>query len=300
MRTRIFPLLLLLAGCDAVRPEDTSHVVVEAYVTAGEPAGRIRLWRPLPLNAPYPFDATTGIDDADVAVIIGEAALAYTHSDPGHYTPNRLLVTPEYARLDLRINRLGERITATSLVPPRIKIDSTRVERSARPVRGLILDSLLIDPIILDSLGVDSLRVGAQEANIYLVEATLHWTVQFREQEADSTWWVRTHLDPDLETGGRTDEYFLRTEQVQRERQAASRSPGHRYWSGVYAVPVESPDAPMPTHNLRLSLVRSPPEYARFVAGRSSPGDREPPTNVIGARGIFTGLALDSVVVLVE
>ncbi|MDE2835523.1 MAG: DUF4249 family protein [Bacteroidota bacterium] len=297
---RIWLLLLLLAGCDAVRPEDTSHVVVEAYVIAGEPAGQIRLWRSLPLDAPYPFDASTGVDDADLSVIIGEAALAYSQTDPGQYTPNRRLVIPEYARLNLQVNTLNERITATSGVPPRIQIDSIRVKRSVRPVRGLILDSLLIDPTVLDSLGVDSLRVGAQEANIYLVEATLHWTVQFIEQEADSAWWVRTHLAPDLESVGRTDEYFLRTEQVQRERQAASNSPGHRYWSGVYAVPVESPDAAIPVHRLRLSLVRSPPEYARFVAGRSSPGDREPPTNLIGARGIFTGLAMDSVVVRVE
>lgn len=300
MRIRVWLLLVLLASCDTVHPEDTSHIVIDAYMFADEPVPAVRLWRSIPLSAPYPFDAATAIDDADVSILVGNIPITFVQTQPGRYSPEISLVSPEYAPLALHVNWQGTSITAQSRVPPRIRIDSTSVNRSERAVRGLILDSLLIEPVILDSLGVDSLRVGAEESFVFLVEATIHWTVSFREVDQDSAWWVRTQLAPTLDAGGLTDEYFLRSEQVQREHQAATQSPGHRYWSGVYAVPVEAPDALMPAHELRISLVRSPQEYARFVAGRSSPRDREPPTNVSGARGIFTGLSLDSLVVLVE
>lgn len=300
MRIRLGLLLLLLASCDTVHPEDTSHIVIDAYMFADEPVPEVRLWRSIPLSAPYPFDASTAIDDAHVRVTVGDMPITFAQTQPGRYAPELGHVSPEYASLALHVDWQGTSITAQSRVPPRIRIDSVSVSRSEQAVRGLILDSLLIDPVILDSLGVDSLRVGAEESFVYLVEATMHWTVGFREVEQDSAWWVRTQLAPTLDARGFTDEYFLRSEQIQRERQAATRSPGHRYWSGVYAVPVDASDAPMPPHELRISLVRSPQEYARFVAGRSSPKDREPPTNVSGARGIFTGLSLDSLVVPVE
>ena len=300
MRTTLGLVLLLMAACDAVRPEDTSTIVVEAYLVAGLPVSSVHVRRTLPLSVPYPVDATTAVAGADVTITVANTPIAFQQTDSGYYAPRQRLETPDNAAIALRVNWAGERITATSRVPPRIRIDSVNVQRTEKPVRGLILDALLIDPVILDSLGVDSLRIGAQETNLYLVEATVHWTVDFIGLQPDSAWWIRTHLAPALETGGLAEDYFLRTEQVQLERDTDARSARHRYWSGVYAVPVESADAPIPAHALRISLLRSPYEYAQFVTGRSSPADREPPSNVIGARGIFTGLAVDSVVVLVE
>lgn len=300
MRTTLGLLLVLMAACDAVRPEDTSTIVVEAYLVAGMPVPGVHVRRTLPLSVPYPIDATTAVSGADVTITVADTPIAFQQTDSGYYAPGQHLETPDNAAIALQVNWAGERITATSRVPPRIRIDSVNVQRTDRPVRGLILDALLIDPVILDSLGVDSLRIGAQETNLYLVEVTVHWTVDSSELQADSTWWIRTHLAPALETGGLAEDYFLRTEQVQLERDTDSRTAWHRYWSGVYAVPVESEDAPIPVHNLRVSLLRTPYEYAQFVTGRSSPQDREPPSNVVGARGIFAGLAMDSLVVLVQ
>ena len=301
MNCRLVLIAILIAGCDSVQPEDTSQIVVEAFLIAGETVPEIRLWRTAPIGAPYRYDASTAVNDATMSLMVGDQTLSYVPANEGRYSPMNEVVTPPYAPLDLLVTWAGQRIEASSRVPPLITIDSLHINRSELPVRGLLLDSLLLGPVALDSLGTqDSLRTGAQEGYLYLVEASLHWTVDFREVEADSAWWIRAHLAPDLETSGQAEDYFLRTQQLQRERTANSLAPGHRYWSGVYAVPVEAADVAMPRHLLRVSLVRSPYDYARFVAGRSSPGDREPPSNVAGARGIFTGLALDSMVVVVQ
>ena len=294
--------LLVLTRCDTVAPEEGALLVVEAFVDADEPLPAIRLWQTRSLNQPYPFDATTAVSDAEMALVLGATQVPYRPIDgqPGRYGPAGSQPAPGRMALTFEAAWRGQRATAQSTVPPALTLDSVRVDVPDEPVDGIILDSLFIDPIQLDSLQLDSLRTGAEQGLVYLVEVTLWWTVDFAEIGPDSAYWIRTQLKPFLPSQPVFDDFFLRPEQILRERETTHHVLGRRSWTGVYAVPVETRQTPLPPHPLRVSIIRSGQDYARFVSSRDDPERREPASNVTGAVGIFAGLSVDSIRVQVE
>lgn len=295
--------VLVWARCDSVAPETDARLVVEAFVDAGAPLPALRLWQTRPLDAPYPFDATTAIDDAEVALTLGETSVVYRPdaAQPGRYRPEAgpETVSPK-TPLALSVRWRGQQAEAESRVPPALALDSVRVHVSDEPVDGIILDSLFIDPVQVDSLLLDSLRTGAERGLVYLVEVTLWWQVDFAEIGPDSAYWIRAQLKPDLPTRPIFDDFFFRPEQILRERTLPAEPRGRRRWTGVYAVPVERKQDPLPPHPLRVAVVRSGRDYARYADSRTSPDRREPVSNVRGALGIVVGYALDSLRIQVE
>ncbi len=296
--------LLLWSRCDTLAPEQEGLLVVEAFFDAGRPLPVIRLWRTLPLDQPYPFDAATAVADAEVTLRLDGERIAYrpVAGQPGRYLPEAAPTRPVPPRTRLVVEALwqGQRALAESLVPPAVTLDSIRVEVPDDPVDGIILDSLFIDPVKLDSLQLDSLRTGAQQGLVYLVEVTLWWRVDFAEVGADSAYWIRTQLKPFLPTRPTFDDFFFRPEQILRERRTVHDAQGRHAWTGVYAVPVERRDEPLPPHPLRVALIRSGEDYARYAASRNDPERRQPASNVQGAIGIVAGLSVDSLRVQVE
>ena len=200
------------------------------------------------------------------------------------------------SELTLEVEWEGHVATAKTQVPPPLEIGHVEVKPTSSPVSGLILDSLFIDPSQLDTIRFDSLRTGASVGLVYLVEVTMNWQVDPGEEDV---FWIRTELRPKLESRSRLDDYFLRPEQLQREV-LIPLAGDKRTWTGVYAVPVEGDDPPLPPHQLRVAVVRGTHAYAQFVSGSDNPRLREPLSNVDGALGIFTGIAVDSLSVWVQ
>lgn len=292
--------LLLWARCDTVAPEEGPLLVVEGFVDAGEPLPALTLRQARPLDTAYPLDATTAVTDAAVELQVDEQRFAFRPAEnvPGRYLPSEALVARPGSRLVFEARWQGQRITAQSTVPPAIQIDEVRVRASDEPVEGIILDSLFIDPAQLDTLQVDSLRTGASEGFVYLVEAQVMWTVPAAVPASDSLYWVRAQLRPQLPLS--LDDFFFKPEQIFREQEAAKRSTAQRSWTGVYAVPVAGEDAPLPAHLLRVALVRSGQDYARYASSRDDPVRRDPVSNVSGGVGILAGVSIDSVRIQVE
>jgi len=299
---------LLVAGlacwarCDTVAPQEDALLVVEAFFDAEKPLPTVRLWQTRPLSQAYPFDATTAVEDAEVTLALGAEPIPYhpLEAEPGRYRPAQTRAVPTRMPLAFEAMWRGQHATALSTVPPALTLDSIRIAVPDEPVDGIILDSLFIDPVQLDSLQLDSLRTGAERGLVYLVEVTLLWSVDFEETGPDSAYWIRTQLKPLLPSRPTFDDFFLRPEQIFRERETPRDERGRHYWTGVYAVPVETRDTPLPAHTLRVALIRSGQDYARFVSSRGDPERREPVSNVEGAIGIVAGLSLDSIRVQVE
>jgi hypothetical protein len=300
--------LLAWEGCDSVTPEEGALLVVEGFVDAGKPLPALRLRQTRSLDQPYPFDAGTAVADAEVVLTFDGVRTPYRPdaAQPGRYLPasqpDALLsanVAPgAFLTLDARWRT--QQATAESRVPPPIRLDSVRVTVPEEPVDGIILDSLFIDPVQLDSLQLDSLRTGAVQGLVYLVEVTLSWTVAFEEVGPDSAYWIRAQLRPFLPTRPVFDDFFFKPEQILSERSVTREDAGRRSWTGVYAVPVEQRDEPLPPHPLRVAIIRSGQDYARYASSRDDPERREPVSNVHGGVGIFAGLSIDSLRVQVE
>ena len=89
-------------------------------------------------------------------------------------------------------------------------------------------------------------------------------------------------------------DFFLLPGQILRERTATRAGSEQRTWTGVYAVPVESKDAALPAHTLRVAVLRSGQDYARFATSRDAPDQREPQSNITGGLGIVAGVSVDS------
>lgn len=296
--------LLLWARCDTVMPEESDVLVVEAFVDAGESLPLVRLWQTRPLDQEYAFNGTTAVSDAVVALVLDGERVAYepVPGQPGRYRPAEATMqrVPPRAGLAFEATWRAQQARAESTVPPEVSLDSVRIEVPDEPVDGIILDSLFLDPALVDSLQFDSLRTGVEQGLVYLVEVTLWWTVDFAEVNADSAYWVRTQLKPYLSDRPTFDDFFFRPEQIARERTLVRGSAGQHAWTGVYAVPVEQRETPLPPHDLRVALIRSGQDYASYAASRTDPERREPSSNVQGALGIVAGLSVDSLRIRVE
>lgn len=302
MQRSALPLILaaLWAGCDSALPTGQGRLVVEAYLQAEAPLPDIRLRETRPLGEPYPLDATTAAEDADVAVSIGAESVAYRAAPGGQYEPARPVRAASLFPAGFEARWQGSLAAARSIIPPPFALDSVRVRVPPEPVDGIILDSLFIDPGLVDTLRLDSLQTGAASGLVYLVEVSAYWRAHPAIGEADSTFWLHTQLRHDLPGSRRLDDFFLRPEQLFPERDAARAQHSGRRWTGVYAVPVASRQAPVPRHRLRVAVVRSTLDYARFISGTRDPERREPPGNIENGIGIFVGIALDSVHVMVQ
>ncbi|SHK55146.1 DUF4249 family protein [Rhodothermus profundi] len=287
MKGRIGLLLLIgwAVGCDTVVPGAEPVLVVEAFLETGAPPPAIRLRQTGPLTGPYDPDGAQAVTDARVTLALDTLYISYRPDPaaPGYYRPERLdLILPPQMSFVLEIQWRGLRIYARDALPPPIQIDSVQVSFPDVPVPAVLLDSLVLN---------DSLAIGARKGYLYPVEVTLWWHAP---DAPDSSYWVRPHLQPAVPFSSVVVDLFLRTEQVLLEQQSAREPDGRRRWTGVYAVPVDSAQAPLPAHTLRVALLRSGQAYARFAATRESPERREPVSNVVGGLGIVAGIALDS------
>lgn len=291
-------VIFFLMGCEAVHPEDTSLLVVESYVASGQPLPPVKLRRTAPLESRYHLDQSTAATGARMEFKLQDSLIPYAMQGSGVYAPLEPVTAFTGAELDLRVYWGDHVIMANSRVPPPVSLDSVSIEVSDTPIPGLILDSVFVDPLLVDSLGLRALGANAREGLVYLVEATLYWTDN-TEGDGDD-WWMRTQLLPRLGQSPRLSNFFLSPEALQRERSVPYVNAEQRSWSGAYAVQVSSSSNQLPVHGLRISIIRGTSAYAQFVSGSSNPGETEPPSNVTGALGIFTGIAIDTLTIEVQ
>lgn len=284
----VLGLAAVFAGCDASRPDQPGTLVVEAFMRSGEPLDTLVLRQTLPLAA----RSEGAAEGADVRVRIGGERVSYRavgHA-PGRYVPERRLVAAPHASFAIRVEWNGQTATAEGRLPAPIRLDTAVVRVPNAPVRT----------VLLDSLRRDSLDVPAEQGYIYPIEVDLRWTAPVTDP-AETESWIQTRLRPFDPFSSRVIDFFLQPEDVFREHTAAfgsgvsgSHGTGRkRYWTGVYALPVDSAAAPLPRHRLRVGLVRGDSTYARFARTQGVPDQREPLGTVRGALGIVAGVAVD-------
>lgn len=288
-------LLLGGSGCDAVEPGGEPLLVVEGFLDAGKPLPALMLRTTAPLGQPYPDDATTAAAGAEVLLLLDGRSVPYEPDAqrPGRYVPATDVAhtVPSRARFDLTVQWQRQRASAAGSIPPPIQIDSIYVDVPDTPVEAVLLDSLYL---------TDSLGVAVQKGFIYPIEVTLWWADDGLHAAADSAYWIQTRLKPYTPFSSTIVNFFLRPQQILRERSLPVDTYGRRQWTGVYAIPVEAADEPLPPHYVGVALLRSGQDYARFAASRDAPERREPISNVRGGLGIVAGVSVDSTNVRVQ
>jgi len=277
-------LILVLSRCDLTEPVDRAELVVEAFVATGQPPPTVRLRRTQPLTAP---DTAAPARGATVRLSVGDTTFAYEETQAGRYEPlgGSTWNVPPREPLALTVRWQGEEATARGETPPPIRVREVCVDAPDEPVQA----------ILVDSLRRDSLDIPAEEGFLYPIEVVTRWGTA-NLTPADSTSWVRAELQPTASFSSTVVNFFLQPAEVRREETFASiqTDGGGRRWTGVYAFPVDSADAPLPRHRVTAVLVRGDTAFADFATSRTDPDRREPVSNVQGALGIATGIALDS------
>lgn len=287
----IIGLLFLTEGCDSVFPKDQGSIVIEAYFNAGKPLPRITVKEVAYLTDRI-SDGQKGVSDAIVSLLLDEQTISYVLSETqkGVYEPAPefvgIIVEPG-AWFQLTVNTEHKTAFASGLIPAIIEIRDIRIVVSDDPVAAILVDTL--------DIGLDSLNLGldASTGLIYPVQVSVDW---FSAHSATSSW-IETRLEPLNPFSSSIVDFFLLPSQVFREENTTLMEGGLRSWSGVYAVPVESVTRPIPQHQLKITLLRSDEQYARFATSRNDPIRREPATNLIGAMGFAGGISIDSVLV---
>jgi hypothetical protein len=267
-------LLLLVAtglsACGVMEPPGPP-LVVQAFVETGQPLPTVSVARAGGLDAPVPVP----VADAEVVLQVAGLEVIYLPAPgaPGQYVPALAFVprARDAFTLDVRVG--GELARAQSVAPPVIALDSVRVRPAASPVRA----------VFADTLGA-SLREGF----LYVVDVTLFWSAPPAGEE---DWWVRARLLPPGAFPSAVVDFLLLTDEVRPESELATEA-GHRRWRGLYAVPVDGPEEPLPGHTLEVALLRSGLDYARFAQGRIDVNPREPAGNVEGGVGIVAGISV--------
>jgi hypothetical protein len=280
-----------LVRCDwGPEPADRESLVVEAFVETGRPppALLLRQIRPLDATGDPEGDAATG---AQVTLTIDGQTVPYDEDSqqPGRYTP-AVPVDSVPARVDwaLDVQWSGERAQAHGRTPPSIRAAEVCVRVPDEPVRA----------VRVDSLRRDSLDIPTERGYIYLIDVTARWTSGGTAPggSLDTTQWVRAQLRPDTsQFSSRLVDRFLQPVEVRREDRYREVG-NNRQWTGVYAVPVDSSTAPLPRHRLTTAVVRGDSAFGDFARSRTDPDLREPISNVDGALGIATAVAVDSLV----
>jgi hypothetical protein len=184
----------------------------------------------------------------------------------------------------LRVRWNGTEARARGVTPPPIGIAEVCAKVPAEPVRA----------VQVDSVRRDSLDIPADQGYLYPIEVRVRWNPLAPSARPDSTYWVRAQLRPDADPfPSEVVDFFLEPAEIRREDQFA-KTEGDLQWQGVYAVPVDSSDAPLPPHSLTTSLVRGDTAFASFAQTRTDPDRREPLSNVDGALGVALGVSVDS------
>lgn len=290
-------LALLLVRCDWMAPAEKEQLVVEAFFTSGQPLGPITLRTTQPLGGSDTLalggsDTLEGAaEGAEVALQLDGKTIAYRPAEgrPGRYVPEATDTVRTHAAFAFTARWQGRVATAEGTVPRPITIEDVVVEVPDEPVEA----------ILVDSLRRDSLDIPAEQGYIYPIEVTVAWSADFPDVGPDSTYWIQAQLRPYETFNSTVVDFFLQPEAVFRERTVPSQG-GRRRWTGVYAVPVEAADDPLPSHGLRVALVRGGPDFAAFATSRNDPERREPISNVQGGLGMVAAIALDSVRVEVD
>ena len=276
--------LIGLAACDAVSPESEPILVVEAFVETGNSLPDVRLRHTLPMNEPYD-EPGAAAEGAEVALRLAGETVHYAPvpGRPGVYAPTADHALPEGMPFELEARWRAEVAVASGRLPPPIRITDVMTSAPDRPVEA----------VLLDSLQLDSLKTGARSGFVYPVEVSLWWESSDPSVFADSLQWVRAQLKPYTTPVPGVIELFFRSEQIVREDRVRLEG-GLRKWTGVYLVPVESADDPLPDHSLKVAVLRGDADYARYASSRNAPDRREPVTNVVGGIGVVAGISVDS------
>ena len=280
-------LLLVLFGCDTVTPSEEAELVVEAFVTTGAPLPDVILRQTRPLSEALEGNGPP-VTDAEVHVDLGDTRYEYkaVPDAPGRYAPvRRPFRVPEEVAFTLDVQWQAQHATGSGLTPPPIVLDDVEVNVPAVPQRAVLLDTLGVLP---------------EEGFIYAVDVRLWWTSDLDEQGADSLYWIQAKLEPFTSFSSTVIDFFLQPESVLREREIPRDAQNRRSWRGVYAIAVDQETDPLPSHLLKVALVRSGSDYARFATSRNAPERREPISNVEGALGIVAGISVDSLRCTVE
>jgi len=261
-----------------------SGLVVEAFLLSGEPLPEVRLRQVRGLDQPVPPDDSTAdaARGADVAIAIGTDTVTYQAGDtPGLYRPSRSILVQPGASFWVRARWNGEEAVASGTVPEPIGIDQACLTVPDEPVRA----------ILVDSLRRDSLDIPAEQGFIFPIDVTVDW-----QDASPNSAWVRAGLSPSATFSSGVVELFLQPIEVDRETAFSVQPPpdSARQWTGVYAVSATDSLAPVPQHEITVSLTRGDSAFASFASSRTDPERREPVSNVDGGIGIATAVALDT------
>lgn len=272
-------LAIGFAACDTLEPP-TEAIVVEAFFETGRPLPALSVGRTSGLVELMALPVL----DTEVVVQVGEEAVRYRPADgmPGLYRPEMGVVVEAGDPLALEVRAGHSLVRAASSAPPVLRLDSLRIEPAPAPVRAVFASAP---------------GAPAHEGFLYPVDVTLYWTAP----EDDERWWVRGRLAPPPAAPTVVADLLLRTDDTRPEAEwAVPAAPGVRRWQGLYAIPVDGPDTPLPAHALEVALLRSDAAYARFARSRTEPQEREPVGNVEGGVGIVVGISVDRRLVPVE
>jgi len=292
-------LLLLVGGCDwTTGPVDEQSLVVESFVETARPLSPVRLRQTRPLSA---SSDTLGpsVSGATVTLELAERTIAYAEQAPGRYEPTEGRIVPprvpwrlsvEWNPWRLSVEWNDTKAQARGVTPSAIEIEEVCVDVPDAPSRA----------VQVDSLRRDSLDIPSGQGYLYPVEVTVRWETAAPPSGDRSPYWVRAQLRPDASPfPSEVVEFFLEPAQIQRETQFPQGNDTTR-WKGVYAVPVDSSEAPLPPHDLTTALVRGDSSFAAFAQTRTDPDRREPISNVDGALGVALAISVDSLTRVVE
>jgi hypothetical protein len=284
----ILTTVALLTSCDSADVESAERLVVEAYISTGQDLPSVRVSRTVGLDASLGEATDAGVSDANVVLEIEGMSIAYAPvtREAGRYEPVGVdeMVVPPGTSFELSVSWRELFASAGGVTPSPLHIDSVHVMVPPSPVAAALLDSLQFD----------SLEVNATRGYVYPVEATVWWSAP-EDDEMSGEYWVQAQLRPYVDFSSLVLDLFLLPEQVFKEVEADAEDPGVRRWRGLYAVLVDRPDAVLPSHSVRVAVLRSGLDYARYASSRDEPSRREPVSNVQGGLGVVAGIALDSV-----
>ena len=281
-------LALGVQGCDSIQPNEPGTLVVEAFFNVGQPLPVVTVKQAAALNS-----LTESAVEATVSLMMQGQSFAYVRtSEPLRYAPeDSEYVIPSGAAYQLTVSTEERTALVSGITPQVISIDRISVEVSKTPIFAVFVDTL--------NLGLDSLNLSldASQRFIYPVEVAIEWR---GADVADFNPWIESRLEPVTSFSSSIVDFFLLPSQVFPESDTTPVDGNLHSWSGVYAVPVTEESSPLPDHELKITLLRSDEQYARFATSRNDPVRREPASNLQGAIGFVGAISVDSVRVTVS
>lgn len=270
---------LLIAGCDVTRTDEPGTLVVEAYVETDAPLPPVRVSRTRAVADPRPAPEPL----ASVELFLNGQSVPYAEADePGTYRPVPPFDTlraraGDAFRLEVRSGTDVARGDGT--VPPGLRDVFVALDVPADPVEAILLDSLRLP---LDSL---QFELPSRTGYVYPIVAALTWP------DAEPDWWVSLTVEPREPFSSTLLDYFLRPRSVSEEA-ALRDAAGGGSWTGVYAIPVDDAGAPVPVHDVVVTVVRGDADWAAWAASAGDPSRREPLSNVRGGVGLVVGVSV--------